>query len=62
MDDLIVQVASHVTIIFGFEKSGVAAQLAMSYVGLLDNAMLLKSMLFKIVHIFERTQTLLTHI
>jgi hypothetical protein len=61
-DYFVVQVAPHVAVVFGLEQRGVAAHRALSYIGIVGDLVLLKSMLFVVVDVFECAEAVFAHV
>ena len=58
----IIEMTSHVTIKFRFEKSSVTTHFTLSYIGKLGDVVFLKAVLFVVVHVLERAETVLAHV
>lgn len=62
LDDLVIQVAPHVTVILGLEECGVRAHLALADIRKLSHLVLLEAMLLVVVDVLERAQTVLARV
>ena len=61
-DYLVIEVTPHVTVVLGFEQSGVAAQLAFLDVRVLADGVFLESMLLEVVDVLEGAEAVLAQV